>query len=380
MPLKGFASATGKIEALSVLQSLFGRGPRELLGLDISSSAVKLLELSRRGDKFHVETYAVEPLPANAVVDKQITDPKPVADSIMRAVSRSGSSTRQAAVAVSGASVITKMVQLPSNLSTFDMEEQILAQADMYIPYPIEEVNIDFDVIGESERSPGMSDVVLAACRKEQVEQVCAAVEIAGLTPKVVDVESYALENACRFLQHQMPGGGMSRTVALVDIGANTTSMLVLHDMRTVYTREQAFGGKLLTEEIMRQYGMSFEEAGKAKKFGDLPQSYEREILPGFVADMGQQIDRSLQFFFAASSKHSTVDQVILAGGSAHIPNVANVVQERVQVPTVIARPFAQMSISSRAKPSVLARDEAAMLISAGLASRSFEDDKAGRL
>lgn len=360
---------------MSILQSLFGGTGQELVGLDISSSAVKLLELARRGDKFHVETYAVEPLPPNAVNEKQIADPKLVAESIARAVNRAGTRTKQVALAVAGASVITKIVQMSAGLSDHDMEEQIRAQADQYIPYPIEEVNLDFQVTGLSEKGAGNADVLLAACRKEQVESRCAAAEMAGLTPRVVDIEAYALENSCIFLRHQMPAKGVKKTVAVVDVGANTTSLLVLHDNQTVYTRDQAFGGKQLTEEIMRQYGMSFEEAGKAKKFGNLPETYEGEILPSFVADMGQQIDRSLQFFFAASAKHGSIDQVILAGGCAHIPNVDVLIQERLRIPTVIARPFAAMSVSARAKPSVLAKDEASMLIAAGLAYRAFDTE-----
>ena len=358
---------------MSIMQSLFGGGSQGLVGLDISSSAVKLLELSRRGDRFHVETYAVEPLPPNAVNEKQIADPKLVSESIARAVNRAGTRTKNVALAVAGASVITKIIQMSSTLSEHDMEEQIKAQADQYIPYPIEEVNLDFQIVGASEKGTGNSDVVLAACRKEQVESRCAAAEMAGLTPVVVDIEAYALENACQFLLHQMPNKGAKKTVAVVDVGANTASLLVLHDRQTVYTRDQAFGGKQLTEEIMRQYGMTFEEAGKAKKFGNLPESYESEVLPSFVADMGQQIDRSLQFFFAASSKHGSIDQLILAGGCAHIPNVDGLIQERLRIPTGLARPFAAMSVSAKARPSVLAKDEASMLIAAGLAFRAFD-------
>ncbi|WP_420467224.1 pilus assembly protein PilM [Panacagrimonas sp.] len=360
---------------MSIFQSLFGGGSQELVGLDISSSAVKLLELSRRGDRFHVETYAVEPLPPNAVNEKLITDPKLVAEAIGRAVNRAGTRTKNVALAVAGASVITKVVQMSSALSEHDMEEQIRAQADQYIPYPIEDVNLDFQVLGTSDKGSANADVLLAACRREQVDSRCAAAELAGLVPKVVDIEAYALENACQFLRHQMPGKGVKKTVAVVDVGASTTSLLVLHDLQTVYTRDQAFGGKTLTEEIMRQYGLSFEEAGKAKKFGNLPESYESEVLPSFIADLGQQIDRSLQFFFAASSKHGSMDQVILAGGCAHIPGVDALVQERLGIPTVVARPFSAMTVAAKARPSVLAKDEAAMLIAAGLAYRAFDTE-----
>lgn len=361
---------------MAILQSLFGGGSPQLVGLDISSSSVKLLELSRKGTRFHVEAYAVEPLPVNALNDKQIADPKAVGEAIGRAVNRAGTRTRQAAIAVSGASVITKLVEMPKSLSGDDMEEQIKAEADQYIPYPIDEVSLDFEVLGPSAKNPEMVDVVLAACRREQVEQICAAVELAGLTPKVVDVEAHALENACQFIEHQMPDGGRQKTIAVVDMGSTTTSVLVLHDLKTIYTRDQAFGGRQLTEDIMRTYGMSHEEAIKAKRAGKLPEGYETDVLAHFVSDMAQQIDRSLQFFFSAVTQYSSIDQIILAGGCAHIPGVESSIQERLQIPTTVARPFAKMSISSRAKPANLAEDEASLLVACGLAYRAFDEEK----
>lgn len=359
---------------MSFMQSLFGGGSRELIGLDISSSAVKLLELGRRGDRYSVEAYAVEPLPLNVVVDKQLTDPKLVGEAIKRAVARSGTRTRNAAIAVAGSSVITKLITMSANLTENDMEEQIKAEADQYIPYPIDEVNMDFQVLGPSAKDKTVVDVLLAACRKEQVEQRIAALDLAGLTPVRVDIEAYALENACKFVTHQMPDGGVGKTVAVVDMGASMTSLLVLHDLRTVYTRDQAFGGKQLTEDVMRFYGMSFEEAGKAKRLGTLPDNYQSDVLAHFLADMAQQIDRSLQFFFSASSQHGSIDQMILAGGCANIAGVEAFIQERLQIPTVLAHPFAQMAVAARAKPQQLAQDEATLMIAAGLAFRAFDE------
>jgi type IV pilus assembly protein PilM len=356
------------------MQALFGGGSQELIGLDISSSAVKLLELARRGDRYSVEAYAVEPLPQNIVTEKQISDPKIVGEAITRALNRAGTRTRQAAVAVAGSSVITKIISMQAGLRDADLEEQIKAEADQYIPYPIDDVNLDFQVLGPSAKDEATVDVLLAACRKEQVEQRMAALEIAGLVPKVVDIETYALENACQFLRHQMPDGGSGRTVAVVDVGASTTSLLVLHDLHTVYTRDQAFGGRQLTEDIMRYYAMSFDEAGKAKRSGGLPDTYEAEVLSHFLSDMAQQIDRSLQFFFSASSGHSRVDALILAGGCAQIPGVDALIQERLQIPTEVARPFAQMSVAARARAAQLARDESSMLIATGLAYRAFDE------
>lgn len=359
---------------MSILDKLISKGTgRGLVGLDISSSAVKLLELAQRGDRYLVEAYAVEPLPIDAINDKQIAQPEVVAEAIKRAMQRAGTSTKNVAVAVAGSSVITKIIQMSAALSESDMEEQIKAEADQYIPYPIEDVNLDFQILGVSDKDAGSVDVLLAACRREQVDQRVSVAELAGLKPVVVDIEAYALESACQFLSHQMPADGVNKTVAVVDMGASTTSVLVLHNKETVYTRDQAFGGKQLTEDIMRHYGMSYEDAGKAKRTGNLPEGYESEVLAHFLSDMAQQIDRSFQFFFSASASHSQIDQIILAGGCAHIPGVDRAIQDRLQIPTAIARPFAQMSVSSRARPAVLAKDEAALLIACGLAWRTFD-------
>lgn len=360
---------------MSILQKLTKTGSsRGLMGLDISSSAIKLLEFGRRGGQIMVESYAVEPLPINAVSDKQIAEPEVVAEAIKRAIARAGTRTRNVAVAVAGSSVITKIIQMSATLSDHEMEEQIKTEADQYVPYPIEEVNLDFQILGPSERDSGKVDVLLAACRKEQVDQRVAAIQMAGLKAAVVDIEAYALENACQFLTHQMPAEGKNKTVAVIDMGASTTSVLILHDNLTVYTRDQAFGGKQLTEDIMRSYGMSYEDAGKAKRTNQLPEGFEQDVLSHFLSDMAQQIDRSFQFFFAASAAHSQIDQIILAGGCAHIPGVDRAIQDRLQIPTVVARPFSRMAVSARAKPAVLAKDEAALLIACGLAHRAFDE------
>ncbi|MGH7461896.1 MAG: type IV pilus assembly protein PilM, partial [Longimicrobiales bacterium] len=236
-----------------------------------------------------------------------------------------------------------------------------------------DEVSLDFQVLGPVYRDPNTVDVLLAACRRDQVESRCAALEVAGLTPKIVDLEIYALENACQFLRHQMPDQGKNHTVAVVDMGATTTTLIVLHNLQVIYTRDQPFGGKQLTEDIVKHYGMNFEEAVKAKKAGSLPEGYKNEVLEHFIADVAQQIDRSLQFFFAASSQYTHVDQIVLAGGCAHIPGVDRMLHERLRLPCVIAHPFAHMSVASRAKPQQLAKDEAALLIAAGLAYRAFD-------
>ncbi len=270
---------------------------RPLIGLDVTTSSVKLIELADIGRGYRVESFAAEPTPPNAINDKAIVDAEAVGEAIRRAVKRSGTKTREAAVAISGDAAITKVIQMPKNLSEADLEGQVELQADQYIPFPMEEVSFDFETIGESERDPDMMDVLLVATRTENVEQRQAAVEAAGLTARVVDVEAFAVENACSLLTHQMPDAGIEKFIAIVDFGASTTTFSVLHNLKVIYTRDFAFGGQQLTEEIMRTYGLSLEDAGRAKKEGGLPSNYQPEVLDAFMDDMSQQVSRSLQFF-----------------------------------------------------------------------------------
>ncbi len=353
-------------------KALFGGDDPSVIGVDISSSAVKILELSRRGDRVSVESFASEPLPPNAVADKQVTDVDAVAGAIARAVDRAKVHTKQAAVAVGGASVISKVIQMSAEMTPDEMDDQIRADASQYVPYPVEEVSLDFHVLGPTKGDPTSRDVLLAACRRDQVDGRLSAVEAAGLKPKVVDVEIYALENACQYLRYQMPDQGANRIVAVVDVGATTTTVAILHNLQLVYTRDQVFGGRQLTEDVMRQFALSYDEALKAQKSGGLAEPYETELVPHFVADLSQQIDRSLQFFFAASH-YSQVDQILLAGGAASLPRVERMVQEKLQVNCALAKPFGQMSIAARARPKVLAAEDKSLLVALGLASRAFD-------
>ncbi len=343
-----------------------------MLGLDISTTAVKLLELSKSGERYRVESYAVEPLPPNSVIEKNISDVEGVGEAIKRAVKRSGTKLKLAAAAVAGSAVITKVISMPASLSDEEMESQIELEADQYIPYPLDEVNLDFEVIGPSEADPDRVDVLLAASRSENVDVRVDAIELSGLTPKIIDVEAFAMENAFQLIAEQIPDHGIDKTIAVIDIGATMTTLNVLHDLKTIYTREQVFGGKQLTEEIQRRYGLSYEEAGMAKRQGGLPDNYVPEVLEPFKEAMAQQVSRSLQFFFVAG-QHSSVDYIILAGGSSSIPGVDELIESKLGVPTMVANPFTTMSIAPKIKAQVLSNDAPALMIACGLALRSFD-------
>jgi type IV pilus assembly protein PilM len=343
-----------------------------ILGLDISSTSVKLLELTQDGDKYRVQSLAVEPLPDNAVVDKNIQDVEAVGQTIQKAVKRSGTKAKNAAVAVSGSAVITKIINMPKDLSDSELETQIEMEADQYIPYPLEEINLDFEVIGESENNPDTVDVLLAASRSENIELRSAALSLGGLTPKIVDVEAYTIENSSKLIAHQVENPGEDTIIALIDIGATMTSLNVVKNNHLIYTREQSFGGKQLTEEIMRRYGLAYDEAGRLKKEGGLPDNYIQEVLEPFKETIAQQVSRFLQFFYT-SGHHNSVDLIALAGGCASIPGIDELVELQLDTPTVIANPFAEMSLAPKVNPQSLSNDAPSLMIACGLAMRSFD-------
>ena len=351
--------------------SFLGKGSKSILGLDISSTSVKLLELSRQGGQYRVESYAVRPLPANAVVEKNITEPESVADVVSQVVAHSKTKLQDAAVAVAGSAVITKVIEMQSDLNDDALESQITLEADQYIPYPLEEVAIDFEVLGPSDKSPELVDVLLAACRSENVNARKEVLEDAGLVAKVVDVEAYTMERAFSLVAEQLQEQN-EQVVALLDIGATMTTLSVLVDGKTIYTREQLFGGKQLTEEIQRRYGLSTEEAGLAKKQGGLPDDYQEEVLEPFKDAVVQQVTRSLQFFFS-STQYNDVDHIVLAGGVAAMEGLPQKIEEKLGTPTSVANPFAQMGVASRVNAVALANDAPALMIATGLAMRSFD-------
>jgi type IV pilus assembly protein PilM len=344
--------------------------------LDISSTAVKLLELSHgprsAAPGYHVESFSTEPLPPDAVVEKKIAGVEAVAESIKKAVQRSGTKAKRAAVAVSNSAVITKSISLPASLSEQEMETQIQLEADQYIPYPLEEVNIDFDVIGPAPSDPDRVEVLLAASRRENVDDRVSALEIAGLSATIVDVEAYAMEKACSLLADRQSEESPERIIALADMGATTTKLHVLHDNKIVYTREQNFGGRQLTDEIHRHLELAPEFADLNKPHAELPDYYVTEILTPFKDAMAQQISRALQFFYSTSA-YNHIDQIVLAGGTSNLEGLADLVSERNAVPTHIANPFSDMSISARVNTEQLHKDAPAMMIAAGLALRSFD-------
>lgn len=352
--------------------SWFNRKQTSVLSIDISTAAVKLLELSRKGTHYRVESFAVAPLPQDAFVDKNIANVNVIAEAIKVALEKSESKLKQATVAVSGSAVMTKTITMPGSLTEDEMEEQIMVEADQYVPYSLDDINFDFEVQGINQNDPEMVDVLLVASRKENVEDRVEALLKAGLKASIVDVETFAMEDALSLLSDQFADSTGAQTVAIADIGSTLSTLNVLHDGKVVYSREQGFGGKQLTEEIQRRYGLSYEEAGMAKRQGGLPDSYIVDVLDPFKGAMLQQIQRSMQFFMSSSANRD-IDSIVLAGGCASIPGIDKLVAKSLGVPVYIANPFINMTLSNKVKLLALTNDAPTMMTACGLALRSFD-------
>ena len=352
---------------------LFTAKAPPLFGLDISSSSVKMLELVDAGrGGYRVERYAIEPLPRDCVVDGNINNLEAVTESVKRAHNRMGTRTRHVAMAVPSGAVISKKIIVPAALREEELEVQVESEANQYIPFALEEVNLDFQILGPSAANPEEQEVLIAATRKEKVEDRVAVADSAGLKALVMDVEAFAQQNALTLVVQGLPGGGKDQNVAIVDVGANVMNVAVLRNDQYVYTREQAFGGNQLTQDIVNRYGMTPEEAENAKRSAGLPDDFPTEVLKPFMENLSMEVQRALQFFFTSTQYHA-VDHILLAGGSAVIPGLDEVVHTRTQVPTSVANPFALMQASSKIQLKRLMIDAPSLIVACGLAMRRFD-------
>lgn len=344
-----------------------------MIGVDISSASVKMVELS--GDSpanCRLENYAIVPLAKDSVVDGNIAGLEQVGSAVERAWKLLGTREKRVAMALPAAAVISKKVMMEAGLREEDMELQVEAEANQYIPFALDEVNIDFQILGPSPNSAEDVEVLIAASRKDKIEDRVVVAEEAGLKVAIMDVETYATEAAYGLACNQLPNAGREQTVMIIDIGAVMMHINVLHNNQSVYVREQSFGGEQLTQEIQRRFALSAEDAEIAKRKGGLPSNYEEEVLQPFVQSLALEVARALQFF-TSSTQYNRVDHIMLAGGCAAIPGVDQAVAARTQVNTVIANPFVNMALSGKVKKNNLAVDAPSLMIACGLALRRFD-------
>lgn len=344
-----------------------------LIGVDISSSAIKMVELARSGKNFSLERYVIESLPRDSVVDGNITNPDAVSDALKRAYRQLGSRIKGAALALPAVAVITKIIDAPAGQSEDELELMVETEANQYIPFSLDEVNLDFQALDLVPSTPDSIKVLIAAAKKEKVEDRVAAAESIGLKALVVDVESYATQAAFELIQEQLPNKGKDQISAIVDVGATMMHMTMLKNGEQLYFREQAFAGYQLTQEIQRRYNLSYEEAEAAKRAGTLEAGYEDEVLRPYMDNLAIEVARGIQFFLSSTQYHQ-VDHIILAGGASVIQGLDEIIAGRTQISTMLANPFLSMAQSSRIKPKQLQKDAPALLVACGLAMRRFDE------
>ncbi|MGB8694994.1 pilus assembly protein PilM [Acinetobacter sp.] len=350
---------------------LYRKPSKGLIGVDISSTSVKLLELSvKNGNRYWVESYALVPLPEGSVVEKNILNPEAVGEALEKAFNLANTQSTVAALAIPTSMVITKTIEMDTDMTDDEREVQIRMDAEQYIPFPLDEASLDFEVLPERLANPNRVNVLLVATRLENVEARSEVLELAGLTPKIADVESFAIENAYQVFSDTLPMG--VNTVGILDIGHTMTTLSVMQNNKVIYTREQVFGGKQLTQEIQNRYGLSFDEAGRAKKSRSLPDDYDIEVLEPYLEAVVQQAARSLQFFFS-SSQFNEIDHILLAGGNANIPGLAKLLQQKLGYRVTIANPFLQMGFSPQIDIKKIENDASSLMVACGLALRSFD-------
>lgn len=354
------------------LRALFSRQPAPLIGLDISTSSVKVVELGRdKTDGWTLLAAAMVPLERGWINDGAIVKFDEVADAVRRAIKKSGTKTKQVAMALPPSAVITKKIVLPGGLNEAALEEQVQVEANQYIPFPLDEVSLDFCIIGPNAASDADIDVLIAAARREKVQDVLGLAEAVGLQPVILDVESYAARLAAGRLIATRADAGKDQTFALFEVGSGTTSMQVIRNDELLYERDQPFGGGQLTNAIMRQYGFSLEEAEAKKRSSDLPDDYDATLLRPFVGNLVAEVGRALNFFYT-STTHNRVDAILLAGGSVSLPGLSEALQAQTKATTTVVNPFEGMKLAADLRADRLAREAPSYLTACGLALRRY--------
>ena len=359
--------------SLDALEGLFKAKMPPLIGADISSSAVKMVEIESAGKgMYRIERYAIEPLPKDSLMEGNINNLDAVSDAVKRCHKRLGSNIKNIALALPNAAVISKKILVPAGQNEEDLALQVETEANQYIPFAIEEVNLDFQVLGPAPNNPEDIEVLIAASRKDKIIDRVAVAEAAGLKAAVMDVDVFAAQTAFELIESQFPDKGKDQNIAIIDVGASIMAVNVLRNDQSIYMREQRFGGNQLTQEIQNRFGLSPEEAEAAKRAGGLPENYETDVLAPFMDMLGLEVARALQFFFT-STQHNKIDHIVLTGGCAAITGVDEAVSKRVQINTVIGNPFINMQISSKVRAKSLTQDAPSLMVACGLAMRRFD-------
>lgn len=352
---------------------LFGIYVDPIIGIDISSSAVKILELGMRNNRYFIENFAVETLQVGDVVEKNIRNKDAVIKALEKALIKSKIYSRLACISIPNAAAISKIIQMDKDFSDKDILSEITVDADRYIPYELDDVNLDFEVLGPSKVNTKFVDVLLIVTKKENINTRLNILESVGIKTQIVDTEALSLERVFnKLIAKQLPENGRDQLVALIDIGATSIGLNIFDNLRSVYTKDQAFGGQQLLDEIQKRYGLSLKEAILSVKHHDLPEDYQIDVLEPFRVKLSQQIVRTCQLFLS-SSEYKKIDYIVLSGGASSIEGLDELIKETLKIKVVTVNPFANVSVADHIAVDNLDDYATGLLTCCGLALRNFE-------
>ncbi len=350
------------------MKSLFKKKMPPIVGVDIGTRQIKAVILEQSGDGYVLQAYACEPILKSAFQEREIKDYEPLSVALKKVKKVLNAKAKQAAVAVAGSAVISKVVYMAPEQNDFEMESQIEIEADSLIPYPLEEVYLDFEELGESATHVGKVDVLLTAAHKDQVDARLLLIREANYEPKVVDVEGYALGNAIDFFY---PGVDQGARVCCINVGASLLQVCVWDNGKIVYSKEHNFGLNALISDLAAIHMLERDEAERQLLDHSLPASWVEDTLPLFAANLLQNINRALQMYMTTLQAERP-QKLLLSGGAAVLPPLVETLQHDLDMELEIFNPFANMTVNPKLDAAHLETIAPQLAIAAGLASRSF--------
>lgn len=349
------------------------RKSKDLLGLDIGSSSIKLVELKRGKNKFELVSMGLTPLAPEVIVDGAIMNSGAIVEAIQGLIQQAKTKNKNVATSISGTSVIIKKISLPV-MTRQELQENIKWEAEQYIPFDINDVNVDFHILGETGEEPGKMGVILVASKKDLVNDYSGVIIEAGLTPMCVDVDAFAVGNA---FEWNYPDR-LNEIIAVVNIGASVTNINVIKHGVSSFVRDITSGGNAVTEMIQKNLGIQYEEAERMKRAG---QDGSDELMPQEVSDIIKQVSQSIAGeiarsldFYSATNADDRISKIFLSGGMALTAGLDSTIERTVGYPVEIMNPFQNIVIGKRVDSDALAKIAPALSVAVGLAMRRSDD------
>ena len=354
--------------------AMLNRFKHSVLGIDISSVSVKALHLQKRKHHFHDLAYSCVPFSMANTTEALSASPTEIITALKQAIAYMNCKHMSATICVSSSTVMTKHLLLDATTLPEDIEENILILANQYIPYPLDDINYDFEVLGNNSYRPDKLDVLFIAAHRENINTKVDIVNKAGLGANIVDIDIYALKNACSLLPEYKQRSLLNQTLVIIDIGATHTTYIVIFNERVLYTRELDFGGRPLILAIQELHQYSYEEAAEVIKNNKLSDPVSLSIIANFITAMINELQHT-QTQYNSANASGVIDCIFLAGGCGLLPHVKDDLERSLAIPVFIINPFEEMTLEDSIDKKSLYSIAPTLVIACGLAIRSFNNE-----